>query len=757
MALTYKKVMSTDYSKLTATAKAWDDMAAEFKKAESNYAATLRGLSGWQGEGFGIWRVNYAATQYEYAAAQTQAKAIAKLLGDAHQQFTELKKRLESTVQDAIKDNMAVDDEGNVRFDTSKLEQGSRTAYAHDPSYQESARKAAASWAKRITDLVRAVDDADAGVKLSLERAVRDEQGGKNDETYGTGFNGKAQGDVEVYEARNSADIGTKLASGEKVSAAELAEFNRALRDNAKDPEFSKTFLNQVGSEGTIKLGSRLDRLAHFEDKDNKKSYESIKGGLANSIGTATKDKSFQNQWREDMRKFGVAEYEGPAGSGTPAKGSEGKVRGYQILMGIMEHGDAKSYDGGFVRGLTEDVYAAEKESKGNIWDISQQYNEKNASWFVNDPLDSSLGLLGKHPDESTRFLYPGETEDEIKKSALHYLLKERDWNGIVPEHSEWGTNHETSRVAYGSPLEDSDARVGFGAALEAASTGRVAGSQVVAGPHSEAQATILHETVKILDQDGKGDEIKENLKVPLGRTLNSYAEDVFDILSGESPNPSGDTIKADGSDSHIASDQHSLIRVMRGISDGVAGTTPDGDPIRVFDVLYEAQQGQAAEHLTGARSVPADKANDVVADWNIRARNVGEAMGAMTGIGSDMVLDNRDNKVGKINDDARYAYHVGGGILNFIPGVGDAAQRTVDAITYEWSKDVTTEADLVARKEDSKNSTQGKEGTRAILDSWAMQQGIDKTDGFKNSRDESEGSYKDGREEAFTALRTRK
>ncbi|WP_157846314.1 hypothetical protein [Streptomyces anulatus] len=39
MGLTYKKIMTTSYGKLTAAAKAWDDMAAEFKKAESAYAA----------------------------------------------------------------------------------------------------------------------------------------------------------------------------------------------------------------------------------------------------------------------------------------------------------------------------------------------------------------------------------------------------------------------------------------------------------------------------------------------------------------------------------------------------------------------------------------------------------------------------------------------------------------------------------------------------------------------------------------------
>ncbi|OII69148.1 hypothetical protein [Streptomyces sp. CC77] len=768
MALTYKKIMSTDYGKLTAAAKAWDDMATELKKAESAYAAATRGLSlgssSWQGLAQSRAYANFQGTQYEYGAAQKQAKAIADLLRDAHGQFTELKQRLDSVVADARKDKMAVDAEGSVRPDLSA---DVKRALVHDPDGQTllaQYNRAAQSWEQQIQKYVKAFEDADAGVKLALTGAVKDsnkESGGKD--ATPNGFNAGAKGDIEQYEMDYAKDVTTRINNGEKVSTAEVENLSRILRDNNNEAfehrtKWGQTFLSGLGADGTLKLANRLDSLAHFQDKDGKKSYESVKTGIANSIAAASHDAHFRKQWLDEMKKVGTSEYVGPAGSGTPAKGSEGKVRGYQILMGVMERTDGKNYDGQFLKGLTQDIYSAEKASKGDIWDVSQQYGEKNASWFVNDPLDSSLGLLSKHPKEATEFLDPGShSEDDVKKSPLNYLLRERDWNGIVPEYSEWGTNHETSRVAHGMAVEDGDARTGFGAALEAGATGRPAGSPVATGPHSEAEARILDETIKLLDKDGKGDEIAENLKVPLGRTLNSYAGDVFQLLGGESPDQNGDKSNSNSGGSHITSDEHSLIRVMRGVSDGVIGSAPNGEPIRVFDALYEAQKGQAAEHLAYAKPVPTDQANNVVADWNIRSRNVGEAMGTMTGIGSDMLLDNRDAQVGRINDTARYAYHAGGGILNFIPGVGDAAQRTVDAITYEWSKDVTTEADLAARTQDSRNTAQGKEGTRAILDAWATQQGVNHTDGYKNSRDISEETYRDGREDAFTALRTRK
>ncbi|OKK06862.1 hypothetical protein AMK26_12930 [Streptomyces sp. CB03234] len=760
--LTYKEVTTTNFGHLTTTADKWDESAREFKKAETAYGERVQKITlGPDMSGLYVIaaHTNFTATRYEYAAAQTQAQAIAKLLRDAHEQFTELKGRLNNVVQAAREDDMLIDENGKATRDPKTITRGEQNELSHLPEAQAAKRQREENWTKRIQDVVKAFDDADQGVKLALEAVVvdsnKDAFGKGNDETL-NGFNAGAKGDIEAYEAINATDIATRINNGEKVSAAEYAEFNRAFRDNNKDKTFTHTFLSGMGAEGTLKLANRIDSLAYVKDKENKGTYESIKGGIANSIATAATDPKFQAKWRADMRSIGVKDFEGPTGPGTPAKGSDGKVLGYQVLMGLMERGDTGKYAPDFVKGLAQDIYAAEKGSKGNIWDINQAYNEKNSPWFVNDPLDSALGLLSKHPDASTDFLTPGT---DPKNSALNYLLRERDWNGIVPEHSEWGANTETSRITYGAPTEDGDARVGFAAALEAATTGHQPGAPVGApGPHSEMQASIMHETIKLLDQDSKGDSIPEGLKVPLGRAMTDYSEDLFSILSGQpSHSPGGlPTIERDGDQSRIANGEQSLIRVMRGVSDGVLGKTSDGDPILVFDALYEAEKRIAAEHLASARNAPEHQVNNVVGDWNTKSREVASVMGTLTGIGSDMTLDVRDAQVGKINDDARYSYHVVGGVFNTIPVVGDAAQRMVDAVTYEWSKDVIAEKNDIARAKDSSDSASGLTGTNMLLQGWAEQRGVENSEAFKNARGEADQSYKSGREDAYTALRTR-
>jgi hypothetical protein len=69
---------------------------------------------------------------------------------------------------------MRVSERGVVAFDTAQLEPGEYQAYVHDPSYQESARKAAAEWAAQLAVAVQVVNDADDGCKLTLAALMQD-------------------------------------------------------------------------------------------------------------------------------------------------------------------------------------------------------------------------------------------------------------------------------------------------------------------------------------------------------------------------------------------------------------------------------------------------------------------------------------------------------------------------------------------------------------------------------------------------------
>ncbi|MEU7301876.1 hypothetical protein [Streptomyces sp. NPDC007206] len=192
--------MTTDLSALTTAAKRWDGMAKEFHKQEIAYKRDVCGItlgSGWSGLSADVASGRFNVTLKQFQAAQVEAKAVASLLREAHTDFTNIRKKLESTRADAVKAGMAVSEGGVVSCDTTKLGEGERTALHHDPDYQQSVGKAIASWQAEIDRLVKEMCHTDSEVENALTRVVID-----SDVSDGTlnGFNGHAHGDIKTYE-----------------------------------------------------------------------------------------------------------------------------------------------------------------------------------------------------------------------------------------------------------------------------------------------------------------------------------------------------------------------------------------------------------------------------------------------------------------------------------------------------------------------------------------------------------------------------
>ncbi|MFB6583549.1 MULTISPECIES: hypothetical protein [unclassified Streptomyces] len=138
---------------------------------------------------------------------------------------------------------------------------------------------------------MKAASEADQGLKIALAAvgvdSNKDAFGKGNDETL-DGFNAGAQGDIEVYEARNGEEIATRINSGGNVSAADYAELDRSFRDNTVNKAFSQTFLSGLGPGGTITLTDTLIDGALHSDKKNGDRYQNLQKGLANTVAGAT-------------------------------------------------------------------------------------------------------------------------------------------------------------------------------------------------------------------------------------------------------------------------------------------------------------------------------------------------------------------------------------------------------------------------------------------------------------------------------------
>ncbi|MEV3993486.1 hypothetical protein AB0J57_31750 [Streptomyces sp. NPDC049837] len=510
--LTFHEVMTTDFGLLTTAAGEWGAAAADFKKVEDRYKDTVQKITmgpGWSGVSADAAQVNFAATRYEYAAAQTQAKAIASLLRDAHAQFVDLKKKVESARADAIEAGMKVSDQGDVSYDTSKLTPAERNAYRHDPDAQAAVRQQEQNWAQRIRDAVRAVDDADQGVKLALEAVVVDTLGGKDDATLGVGFNGQAKSDIEVYEAQYAEEVATRINGGDKLSAAELAELQRTFRDNAGKPEFSQTFLNGLGAKGLIEFSNRMNDQIHVKNPKNRTDFVAVEKGLANTLASATRDtkSDFYKKWRSDMQKVGMERFNT---SFTDLRLE--KARGYQSLVTLMSQGEG--YSKQFLHDLGADIMKAEKDGT-DVWAMKGDYSGKETGWFANDPLDGLLGVMSHDPAASAAFL---KDEGHMKH------LMDRDWEVVLEAHEHGNSTHY-------SPSLDGDDRAGFAAALQAGATGiDPSDENGKFVKHSDDNVAVFKNSIKHFAEAGDG--FPESLREPMARILSNHGDTVHEAAS---------------------------------------------------------------------------------------------------------------------------------------------------------------------------------------------------------------------------------
>ncbi|MEU3722021.1 hypothetical protein [Streptomyces sp. NPDC031705] len=262
MALNYYEVMTTDLGLLTTAAGKWEAMAGELKKVETRYGDTVQKITtgqDWQGLSAGTAHTAFAATRYEYAAAQIQAKAIAGLLREAHEKFTDLKKKLESARADAVAAGMTVSEQGRVAFDHARLTPAERSAYHHDPDGQKTIAEAVTKWQQHLDDRVKAVTELDQGVKNALQGAVVDSNKdafGKGADQTLTGFNAGARGELAKAPKPDESAVTTK---------PDGAEFT------GPDAGFSVSG-TKYGKEGSAKAYAEL---FHFTAKG-----ESTKGGV---------------------------------------------------------------------------------------------------------------------------------------------------------------------------------------------------------------------------------------------------------------------------------------------------------------------------------------------------------------------------------------------------------------------------------------------------------------------------------------------
>ncbi|MFE4060147.1 hypothetical protein ACFXP3_28275 [Streptomyces sp. NPDC059096] len=270
--LTYNDVLTTDLSKLTTAADKWQSMAGEFKKVDDRYEEAVQKVTNgpaWSGASASAASVRSAMTRGEYSGAQTEAKAIASLLRQAHAEFVTLKKKVESARDDAIAAGMKVSAQGDVSYDYDTLTAGEKNALRHDPDYLTSVRKSEESWAKLIKDRVKAVQEFDQEIKKALMAAAEGTTGGN-------GFNRDAMGTLEDPGSGTQMNLNAWKMRGDETLNDYLLRVQGQLATRITGSEQFGNLLKSYLSGSTtligfataagVSLGTGISLAKHFKD-----------------------------------------------------------------------------------------------------------------------------------------------------------------------------------------------------------------------------------------------------------------------------------------------------------------------------------------------------------------------------------------------------------------------------------------------------------------------------------------------------------
>ncbi|MDJ1133370.1 DUF6571 family protein [Streptomyces iconiensis] len=753
MTIDYDDIVHADLSPLQDASKAWKKMGDRYGTLHTHYSDHVKAAVNadtWRGYSVLKFKDQARTTLEEYAGARDEARAVSGQLDEA---YTLLKACKDFVIEErdaAEKFGMDVDARGKCTINLGKMDDDKAETYRRNQLAREETEQA---WNKRIADAVKATREADENIHRAMVAEPDD-----GDKGVPNGFNGALKSDVGAANADRADELYEKVKDGDKLNAKERDELTSIVAANKKDPEFSRTLLNSLGGpEGVIKTHNKLDDLAYFDAKGEKKDYLSLDRGLATALASATgKDsdgrtarpgaaRAFASQWREEMKDVGLKKFDLELAA-DEAGGQ--KVRGYQSMVSLMQRSGTK-FDGDFLHGFADDIRAAEDPKKGgdkDVWDLegdfygekgkdSGVYDHSGKGRFANDPLDGVLDVMSKNPSAATEYLDPGTGDG---KDRLDYLKNERDWELVDKKITQVSPNGMSQIVQVGDEAAP-DVRSGYGAALEAAATGNAPGTDAPEdfGTHSKAEIRVFEHMVESYGADAKHDpeSIPGNLRQNMANAVAAYPHDVHDILG----------VDMDHSNSSNATDPNGVSVSDKQMHQFLRGISEDGG---AFRTVHDSQARIIAEDVAGLDQQDfAGKSREAM---NVTVES-GRTMGSLDEIRASVLASDRDGEIDRNNWNKTYQYHAFGAPVTGIPYVGDSVQRLIDVGTGQHAaalnQDVTnkTREQLIEYYSDH-----GYPRLRDMLEERARETGVPQAD--LQDAGSNYGQLRSGAENAYNA-----
>ncbi|MCX5262317.1 hypothetical protein OOK27_50825 [Streptomyces canus] len=578
-----------DLGPLADAAASWKALPAKYDALQREFEQrVINHLKGhWEGDAAEAGFVTMGKARTEYENAATEAERIAKLLLDAHGQFTASQKQLHALLDEARNDHYKVYDDGRVEDVDPR--QDSPTASA-SPGLAEERKKKLDSLVSRLTRVLEVATAADEAASSALERDANGDSQSFNTSVYTT---------LDSVEADQAAALMNKKG---RLSDAEITKLNLLLSANKNDPEFSRDFAVKTGGENMLSKYNELmsPSAGTTLSKAQLAQLKELKANLGTTIGTATTsddkgkpDKDITN-FQNDLLKAGQRDF-----NANPTESPYG-LSGYQLTSSLMSEG---KWDKDFLQDYGDALITAEKnganagQNPDAYWGYPRTLGTTNIGAL--DPMAGYMDALGHNPEASTEFLTSDATINGEKVDHLDYLLKDRHW----PEGPGY-TGDDKNPSGYNN----------LGHALESATSGRSFDDDGAPVKHTPERAALMKEVVDTIGGDPglASDSPRDALRDSLGNMTAEYMADVQGAIANEQG-----TIKPFGADANL--DMGTLEPFM-----ATVGRDPDA-----YVAITEASQANTAIWMQQV-------ADGNPSDLNAAMENVTYPGGVVAGILSD-------------------------------------------------------------------------------------------------------------------------
>ncbi|MFF3618440.1 hypothetical protein [Streptomyces sp. NPDC002467] len=476
------------------------------------------------------------------------------------------------------------------------------------------------------------------------------------------GFSDAAYYDRDrAADAMKDADRIAKLlkAKGDDMSPEEFDKLNSDLAKYKDDRLFQETLATTIGPRGLLDFWADL---ADPSDggalqRSRHDQFGDFQRNLSLTLAGATQsDSPAMRTWENDMVRLGEERIQ--------TRGSQ--VYGYQVMSNLMRSGD---WDNRFLNDYGNALVATEKKMKlpGNYWNGGVPPVPKMnfiGEDFGRDPMTGFMTGLAASPHAATEFFNTTQPTDNAQ-----YVLGDRQTFDDTPLDNKDGNS----------------AREATGAALVSATTG-VNPNDPTARPANltPEHRQVLDRSLKYLSE--RGDDFPSEMRDDMAKILSTHSDVVHHSASS----------LADDSNDPRLLDRHRLLEVSKQVS-------RDQDS---YGMLNEAMNREMIKDIHADH--PSDPKENLL--------RAGATVGFLEEARYQALKTDKDDP----SWDAKWLYHGFGGAANFIPVVGDAAQRGVDALAYQWQLDEQARINAETTRQNGETFTARERQLQALADEWA-------------------------------------